>query len=113
MSGLNHLHLRKRSAALEPYPARAKWKRFLDHLVLVVGVLGPAASLPQLVKIYSLHNATGLSALTWGIWALMDTPWIIYGFVHRERPIVYTYLLWFSINTLTCIGAVIYGDGLL
>ncbi|MDO8514373.1 MAG: PQ-loop domain-containing transporter [bacterium] len=114
MKGLHHLHLRKRiSRGLEPFPARTLWKRSLDKVVLGVGIIGPLASIPQVLKIYLVQDATGLSGISWGIWALLDIPWIIYGLVHRERPIIVAYSLWFTVNSLVFIGAMMYGGGLL
>lgn len=111
MKGLHHIHLRKRRADdYEPFPARSAWKRALDRVVLCVGVIGPIATAPQIYKIYAFQNAAGVSALSWGIWALLDIPWIIYGFVHRERPIILTYTLWLIINTIVCVGAILYGS---
>ena len=113
MKGLHHLHLRKRiSKGLEPFPARTSWKRQLDRLVLAVGVIGPAASIPQVLKIYVTQNAGGISVISWGALAILDIPWILYGLVHNERPIVMTYSLWFIINILVTIGATMYGAGL-
>lgn len=111
MKGLFHLQRRKRAdGGLEPYPARTFSKRVLDQVVIVVGIAGPLSALPQLLKIYLLHTATGVSALSWGLAALFDIPWIVYGAVHRERPIIVTYSLWLAINIAVLIGALIYGS---
>ncbi len=96
---------------LEPFPARTAWKRLLDRVVLAVGIIGPLTSIPQILKIYVLQDATGVSVISWGTWALLDIPWIIYGIVHRERPIVVTYCLWLFVNTMVFAGAVMYGAG--
>lgn len=107
------MHLRKRIMGnIEPFPARTTWKRVLDRVVLSVGVIGPLASIPQVAKIYLLHDAQGISAISWGAWALMNIPWVMYGLVHRERPLVITYSLWFVINSSVFIGAIMYGGGL-
>ena len=107
---LRHVHLRKRRhPALEPYPARNSMKRWLDRLILMVGVIGPAMIVPQIMLIYTEKNASGVSAISWLAWALLDIPWIIYGLVHREPPIVMTYFLWFLGNLLVFFGAVLYG----
>jgi uncharacterized protein with PQ loop repeat len=113
MKGLHHLHIRKRlSRGLEPFPARSSWKRFLDRVVFVVGVIGPMTTIPQITKIYLLQNATGVSAFTWLAGAIFDIPWILYGAAHRERPIMITYTLWFLANTTVFVGAIMYGaDG--
>lgn len=119
MRGLRHLAARKHpdrhepiSVGLEPFPATSAWKRVLDRLVFVVGVIGPLTTVPQILEIYVLHEARGVSAISWGLPALLNIPWIIYGFVHRDRPIVVTYILWLIMNTTIFIGAIIYGANL-
>src|SRR3989344_1719814 len=105
----HHLHLRKRhSRALEPYPARTLWKRILDRVVLGVGIAGPIMSIPQVLLIYVGREAAGVSPISFLAWALMDIPWMIYGLVHREVPIVVTYILWFFCNMLIFVGALLY-----
>lgn len=105
--------MRKRiSRGLEPLPARSSWKRMLDRVVLGVGVLGPLASLPQVYQVYATQDASGLVAISWGAWAVMNLPWILYGFVHKETPIVMSYSLWFFINSAVGIGALMYGGAL-
>ena len=104
-----HLHLRKRtSKGLEPYPARSSWKRFLDTMVYGIGIIGPVMTIPQILLIYVGRNATGVAPESWLMWALFDIPWIVYGFVHRERPIVMTYTLWFICNAVVFVGALLY-----
>jgi len=107
--GMYHLHVRKRGKKnLEPIPARTFWMRFLDSVVFTAGVIGPLMTLPQILLIYSTHDASGISMLTWFGWALLDVPWIIYGIAHREAPIALTYALWFTMNITVAIGAVLY-----
>ncbi len=105
---LRHVHVRKRHT-LEPYPARSFWKRVLDRVVLAVGVIGPVMSIPQILLIYVGKDATGVSSVSFLAWAVMNIPWIMYGMVHRETPIVITYTLWFFCNVLIFAGAVLYG----
>lgn len=101
-----HPHARTRT---EPYPAHTAALRALDRIVFVAGVIGPLMTLPQLVEIYASHNASGVSPLTWGAYALLDIPWILYGLSHREGPITITYTLWFIFNTLVLVGVLLYG----
>ena len=115
MKWLWHLPFRKRASdetgAMEPYPARQLRLIILDGIVLVVGILGPLSALPQVLKILVLQNATGVSVISWGLGALFDIPWILYGIVHKERPIVIAYTLWFFMNIAVTIGALMYGAG--
>ena len=113
MKGLYHQHLRARgAAALEPYPARKVSLWILDMVVLAAGIIGPLMTIPQIAKILILHNAAGISVLTWGMYALLDLPWIIYGIAHASRPILLTYILWFLVNTLVAVEALMFGAGI-
>ncbi len=100
-----HYAVRRR---MEPYPATSLWLRLLDHLIYVVGIIGPVMTLPQIYLIFSTHNASGVSAISWLAWALLDVPWIIYGLAHKQPPIALTYFLWFLGNFAVFIGALIY-----
>lgn len=113
MRGLHHLHVRKRKTHnLEPFPARSSFLRTLDKVVLVIGIIGPLTAIPQIVKIYTTQDATGVSVIAWAVPALFNIPWIMYGFLHKERPIVISYTLWFVMSSLVVIGALKYGAGL-
>jgi hypothetical protein len=107
--GRHHQHLRKRLYKnLEPYPHPKFWVRFLDRIIFVVGFLGPAFTIPQLWLIYVDHVAAGVSVLSWSAYAAFNIVWIAYGLVHKERAITFTYSLWFVVNTLVAIGALLY-----
>lgn len=106
---LSHIHARKRrSRHLEPYPAKSFGLRWLDRIIFIAGVAGPFATIAQIDNIYRTHSAGNVSALTFGAYAVFNVVWILYGLVHREPPIVVTYCLWFTVNTIVCIGALIY-----
>lgn len=114
MDGHHHLHLRKRRSTehikkLEPYPARTPWKRILDKVMLGVGAMVPLVSIPQVFLIYSSQNASGVSPFTFFMLALFNILWFTYGLVHREKPIIIMYSLWFISNSLIFIGVLLYG----
>lgn len=111
---LLHIHKRKRrsDARLEPYPAKSASLRFLDKIIFVAGVAGPLATIPQIMSIYSTHSAGNVSALTFGAYAAFNVIWIIYGFAHKEQPIIVTYCLWLIVNILVFVGALAYGSSL-
>ncbi len=103
---MHHYHSRKRA---EPYPAKTFRMRLLDFVVYVAGVAGPLATIPQIIQIYSSQDARGVSLLTWTVYALFDIPWIIYATVHKERPLIVCYSLWFFFNAAVALGALLYG----
>ena len=106
MRSAHRFHTRRRN---EPFPAHTMWLRALDIVVYIAGIVGPLATIPQVLQIYTTHNAAGVSFITWGAYALFDIPWIIYAFVHREPPLIVCYVLWFLFNSAVAIGVLLYG----
>jgi len=107
---IQHLHQRRRikEKKLRNYPSNSKGVRFLDKIMLLIAVAAPIMTIPQITKIYLLKNAAGVSTITWGAYILLNVPWLIYGFVHKEKPIIISTILWLIINTLVLVGALIY-----
>ncbi|MFC1705113.1 PQ-loop domain-containing transporter [Nanoarchaeota archaeon] len=106
---IQHMHKRKIVCEkTEKYPHPHKGVRFLDNLLLVIAIIGPLANLPQILRIFSLKNAMGVSVWTFSLYALFDFPWIAYGIVHKEKPIIIAYSLWLITNLIVITGALIY-----
>jgi uncharacterized protein with PQ loop repeat len=104
----HHLHKRKRQR-LKNYPHPNKWITFLDKFILLIAVLGPVMNLPQVIKIYYFQTAAGVSALTFFLLCIMNIPWLIYGFVHKDKPIIISSVLWIISNIVVMAGAILYG----
>jgi uncharacterized protein with PQ loop repeat len=109
-SPLQHLNIRRRVRLLrDPYPHYKLSVRTLDNIVLVAGVMGPLMTLPQIHNIWVMKNASGVSPLTWGSFAFFNVFWLLYGLVHKEKPIIVAYSLWLFVNSIVTIGALLYG----
>ncbi|MSR87682.1 MAG: hypothetical protein EXS69_00725 [Candidatus Zambryskibacteria bacterium] len=93
----HHLHARTRDS----HPS-------LDKVLYLSGIISIGMMIPQLWLIYGEKNAGGIEPITWITLAVLDIPWIIYGFVQKERPLVFIYTLWLIVNTLIFIGSVLY-----
>ncbi|CAM3583079.1 SemiSWEET transporter [Parendozoicomonas haliclonae] len=61
----------------------------LEPVMLVMGVVSPLATIPQILKLYGSqsHHAVGLSLTTWVMYSLIACLWTIYGFYHRNPTI--------------------------
>ena len=109
MGGIHHISKRKRvSHKFLEYPHSRKFVRCFDKFLLFVAVISPFLVLPQILKIYVEHDASGVSALSWGLFAFFNIPWVGYGILHKDKPIVVGYSLWFVANVIVVIGALIY-----
>ena len=107
--GLNHYHQRKRFyEKYEPIPSKDRTIRFMDRAIYVVGVAGPIMTIPQVWEIWINKNAAGVSALTWGSYLILAFFWLFYGIIHKEKPIVFTNVLWIVLQTIIVIGVLMY-----
>ena len=104
MHTLAHHHAQKKSSIDNSTPLR----KLLYQVTVIAGIVSPLMVGPQIYKIYSTRDASGVSALSWFAFALLDVPFIIYGYVHKEKPIIITYTLFFIGNLIVGIGALIY-----
>ncbi len=108
--GLHHAHKRKRiHQKHEKYPHPDNLKRFMDKAIYVVGVFGPIMTLPQVWKIWVGKNAVGVSVLSWSAYLIAAFFWLVYGLIHKEKPIIITYSLWILMEISIVAGTLIYG----
>jgi uncharacterized protein with PQ loop repeat len=107
--GIFHIHKRKRvHQKLEKYPHPDKFKRYLDNTLLVVAVIGPMMNIPQIFKIFYYQNASSISLFSFSFFALFNILWLMYGIVHREKPIIIAYILWLTTNIFIITGTILY-----
>jgi MtN3 and saliva related transmembrane protein len=83
--------------------------KFLDKLTFTVGVIGPFTVLPQIYTIFVSHSAKGVSLPTWALIFIVTFPWILYGFAHKDKSIIVSFILWEVANLSVVIGVLIYG----
>lgn len=83
--------------------------KLLERVTLVAGTVGPLTIIPQIYKMYSTQNASGVSSLSFFMFSALDIPFIIYGIQRKDKPITITYSLWFVANLSVAVGAVLYG----
>ncbi len=107
--GFYHLHKRKRIYKKhEPMPAKTKLKRILDKVIYVVAILGPAAVLPQLMKIWLGKVVDGVAIETWIMAFVISLFWLSYGLVHKEKPIIIAQFLYIILHIVVISGIIIY-----
>lgn len=107
--GFHHLHKRKRIYKKhEPMPAKTKFKRFLDKMIYVIAILGPAAVLPQLMKIWLGKVVDGVAIETWSIALVISFFWLAYGLVHKEKPIIIAQFLYIILHVSVISGIIMY-----
>ncbi len=93
----------------ERYPPPNGVKRFVDRAVYIAGILGPVMTLPQLWKIWVVKNAAGVSLFSWASFLAAAVIWLVYGILHKDKPIIVNYALWVILEALIVVGVVLYG----
>ena len=107
--GLLHFHRRKRiHQRYEPYPHPNRLKNMMDRLIYFFGILGPVMAIPQLAEIWVVKNTQGVSEITWGAFLIIAFFWLFYGILHKEKPIIITYIGWIIADLLILAGILIY-----
>jgi uncharacterized protein with PQ loop repeat len=109
-SGLHHFHKRVRiHEKHEKYPHPDKRKNLMDRLIYFIAILGPVVTLPQFTKVWIDKSAIGVSFITWGSYAVISLFWLIYGLLHKERPIILSSSANLVMQLSVAIGTLIYG----
>jgi uncharacterized protein with PQ loop repeat len=85
-----------------------KDRSFLYRLTLIAAVVQPLTTIPQVYKIYSTHDVSGLSLFTWLGYALVGLVFLAYGIKYRLKPIYLTQIIWFSLQMSIAIGILVY-----
>jgi uncharacterized protein with PQ loop repeat len=71
----------------------------IDRLALLVGVVQPLMTLPQIYLIYSTQNVTGVSFFMWTGYNVASVILLVYGLKHKLTPIIVAQILWLVVQT--------------
>jgi len=71
----------------------------VDTLALIVGVVQPLVTIPQIYLIYSTQDATGVSAFMWAGYNVSSVILLLYGLRHKLTPIIVAQILWLVVQT--------------
>ena len=62
--------------------------KLIDNSVYVIGLVSVAANVPQLLDIWITKNTSGVSLVSWTGIFIGSIFWFIYGWLHKEKPIM-------------------------
>ena len=85
-----------------------KDKRLIDRVMLVTSVIYPLTVVPQVVRLYSTHDASGLSVSMWIGFLLFGIIFLLYAIVHRLKPNIISQILWAIADLIMIVGIVMY-----
>ena len=107
--GLHHYHIRKRiHQKHETYPHPNRRKIIFDKVIYIAVIFSPIINLPQLFRIWIYKNASGVSFISWFGFSIISVLWLIYGILHKEKPIIFMNFALMIIQFLIALGALLY-----
>lgn len=77
----------------------------IDKVAVGAAFAYPLTGLPQLIEALN-GNVEGISLMTWIGFTAFTAFFLLYGIVHRVRPMIITYALWLIVDGLV-VGAVL------
>ncbi|HEX7042466.1 MAG TPA: SemiSWEET family transporter [Patescibacteria group bacterium] len=79
---------------------------FFDKVMYFVATIAPIMTIPQLYRVWVLRQTQGVSLLTWGGYAVVSGLWLIYAFIHKDKPIMLTNFLLLILDAAIFIGVI-------
>lgn len=80
----------------------------IDKVVMVTGLIGPVASVPQAIQIYASQDATSVSLISWSLFIVTNGALLIYALVHKLPPLIISNICWVAIELIVVAGILIY-----
>ena len=94
---------------LHRHLSRKQELSLIDRMMMVAAIIHPLSAIPQVYIIYSTHDATGVSLLTWVFFMTIGLVFLAYGIAHRIKPFIFNQILWFIVDALVVAGVILYG----
>lgn len=66
-------------------------------------------TIPQVTKIWIDKNASGIAVISWVTYLITTIFWLIYGIMHKEKPIIFLNIIWIFLQISIIVGTLIYG----
>lgn len=93
---LLHLHLRNK-----------KHVTTFDKVMFCAAFLYPFTGIPQVIQVIN-GNTDGVSVLSWAGFALFVSIFLIYSIIHKIKPMIITYTMWWIIDVAVVIGVLVH-----
>lgn len=68
-----------------------RWRDDFDKLIVILGIVNVAATIPQVVEIWSSPHAGGVSILSWSYYVFYTVALLVYAVLIKSKPMTITY----------------------
>ena len=93
-SGLHHAEKRKKEGRANTF----------DNFMIFVGIVGPLSLLPQVIQVWTAHDVTGVSLISWALLAVVACLWMVYGIARHSVALTINGALLALFDLLVVIG---------
>jgi uncharacterized protein with PQ loop repeat len=73
-----------------------------------VSLAYPLTATPQLIKVYTAHNVESLDLLSWLLYVVFGSVFVIYAMSERLLPLIIEGTLWVLVYILMVVAIVLY-----
>ncbi|MNY06166.1 PQ loop repeat protein [compost metagenome] len=80
--------------------------RPIEKLMYIVSLAYPLTAVPQIIKVYSTQNVESLALLSWILYVIFGTIFVIYAISEKLKPLIIEGALWVGIYVLM-VGAIV------
>jgi uncharacterized protein with PQ loop repeat len=92
-----------------PKPKDPLQKRVINRIIFPVAALQPLGTIPQIIRLYTHHNAVSISISSWLIFVLFDLLWLWYGIDNKQNAVIVSAILFTLLEGIVLVGGLLYG----
>lgn len=68
-----------------------KWRDGFDRLIVILGLVNVAATIPQVIQIWSSPHARGVSIISWSYYVFFTVTLLVYSVLIKSKPMIISY----------------------
>jgi uncharacterized protein with PQ loop repeat len=89
--------------------SKKQQKKFVSKFVLILAVVGPLMTLPQIYNVWFKKDIDGVSLLSWAFYAFGSVIWFIYAVQRKDKALTISSFLWVLMDIAVAAGIIILG----
>lgn len=79
----------------------------LNKVVMLVAIVEPLTTLPQIIDVWTKPDTSGVSFLTWGLYVLFEFIWVVYGLAIKNKQVIVSNVMWILMDGAVAVGALL------
>ncbi|PCI74582.1 hypothetical protein COB28_00515 [Candidatus Dependentiae bacterium] len=83
-------------------------KRIVNKAIYIAAIGGPLSTLPQSYAIWCTGDTSGVSLVTWILFTCSSSIWLVYGLVHKDKPVIVSGILWVVLYLIVIVGILVH-----